>query len=54
MIQYLQIIASAAVLSVLTHTIYKHFANRYNQTELDKYGRRHVRNIRTGRFVKAN
>jgi hypothetical protein len=51
--QLFQILGSAALLSVAAYYMYNAFANMYFVQELDKYGRRHKRDVRNGRFVKA-
>ena len=47
-----QILSSAAALTVAAYYMYKAFANMYYVTEQDKYGRRHKRDVRNGKFVK--
>jgi hypothetical protein len=49
-----QILSSAVVLGVAGYFAYSAFKNMYYVTEQDKYGRRHKRDVRNGRFVKAN
>jgi hypothetical protein len=49
-----QILSSAAVLTVAMYFAYGAFVNRYNVLEQDKYGRRHKRDVRNGRFVKMS
>ena len=51
--QLFQILGSAAIITVFTFYMYKEFANTYYTLEFDKYGRRHKRDIRNGRFVKV-
>jgi len=52
--QLFQILGSAVLLSVAAGFTYSVFKNMYYVTEQDKYGRRHKRDVRNGRFVKAN
>ena len=49
-----QILGSAVLLGTAAYYTYVAFKNMYYVTEQDKYGRRHKRDIRNGRFVKAN
>ena len=51
--QLFQILSSAAVLSVAAYYMYNAFANMYFVQEFDKYGRRHKRDVRNGRFVRV-
>lgn len=52
--QLFQILGSAALLTTVAYFAYNAFANMYYTQEFDKYGRRHKRDVRNGRFVKAN
>lgn len=49
-----QILGSAALLTTAAYYMYKAFNNRYFETVTDKWGRVRKRDIRNGRFVKAN
>ena len=51
--QLFQILGSAALLSVAAYYMYNAFANMYFVQEFDKYGRRHKRDVRNGRFVRV-
>ena len=51
--QLFQILGSAVLLSVAAYYMYNAFANMYFVQEFDKYGRRHKRDVRNGRFVKV-
>jgi hypothetical protein len=51
--QLFQILSSAVVLGVAGYFTYNAFANMYFVQELDKYGRRHKRDVRNGRFVRV-
>jgi hypothetical protein len=51
--QLFQILGSAAILSVAAYYVYNAFANTYYTQEFDKYGRRHKRDVRNGRFVRV-
>lgn len=48
-----QIVGAAALLTTAAYYMYQAFANMYYIQEKDKYGRRHKRDVRNGRFVKA-
>jgi hypothetical protein len=48
-----QILGAAALLTVAGYYVYKVYTNMYYETAVDKYGRRHKRDIRSGRFVKV-
>jgi hypothetical protein len=48
-----QILGAAALLTVAGYYMYKAYANMYYETAVDKYGRRHKRDIRNGRFVRV-
>ena len=50
--QTFQILGSAFLLGVAVKFTYNVIKNRYFVLEADKYGRRHKRDIRNGRFVK--
>jgi hypothetical protein len=52
--QLFQILGSAVLLGVGGYFAYTAVKNSYYVTEEDKYGRRHKRDVRNGRFVKAN
>lgn len=52
--EVLQIVGAAALLTTSAYYMYQAFINRYFETAADKYGRRHKRDVRNGRFVKAN
>jgi len=52
--QLFQILGSAAILTTVVYFAYNAFANMYYTQEFDKYGRRHKRDVRNGRFVKVN
>jgi hypothetical protein len=52
--QLFQILGSAAILTVAAFYTYNAFANMYYTQEFNKYGRHYKRDIRNGRFVKAN
>jgi hypothetical protein len=49
-----QILGGAAMLTTAGYFAYKAFNNRYFETSVDKFGRTRKRDIRNGRFVKAN
>jgi hypothetical protein len=51
--QLFQILGSAAIITVAAFYTYNAFANMYFVREFDKFGRRHKRDVRNGRFVKA-
>ena len=51
--QLFQILGSATILSVAAFYTYNAFANMYYTQEFDKYGRRHKRDVRNGRFVRV-
>jgi len=51
--QLFQILGSAALLSVAAYYMYNAFVNMYFVQEFDKYGRRHKRDVRNGRFVRV-
>jgi len=51
--QLFQILGSAALLTVAAYYMYNAFTNTYYTQEFDKYGRRHKRDIRNGRFVRV-
>jgi hypothetical protein len=48
-----QILGAAALLTATVFFVYKAYANMYYETAVDKFGRRHKRDIRNGRFVKV-
>jgi len=48
-----QILGAAALLTVAGYYVYKVYTNMYYETATDKFGRRHKRDIRNGRFVKV-
>ena len=50
--QTFQYLASAFLLGVAVKFIYTVLKNRNYILEADKYGRRHKRDVRNGRFVK--
>ena len=52
--QLFQILGSAVLLVVGGYFAYTAISNRYFETVTDKWGRVRRRDIRTGRFVKAN
>jgi hypothetical protein len=49
-----QILGAAAMLITAAYYAYQAFSNRYFETAVDKFGRTRKRDIRNGRFVKAN
>jgi hypothetical protein len=51
--QLFQILGSVVLLSVAAYYMYNAFANMYFVQEFDKYGRRHKRDVRNGRFVRV-
>jgi hypothetical protein len=51
--QLFQILGSAVLLGVAGYFTYNVFTNMYFVQELDKYGRRHKRDVRNGRFVRV-
>ena len=51
--ELIQILGAAALLTVSSYYLYQAYANMYYETVVDKYGRRHKRDIRNGRFVKV-
>jgi hypothetical protein len=51
--QLFQILSSAVVLGVAGYFTYNVFTNMHFVQEFDKYGRRHKRDVRNGRFVKV-
>jgi hypothetical protein len=51
--QLFQILGSAAILSVAAYFAYNAFANMYFQTEYDRRGVAHKRDVRNGRFVRV-
>jgi hypothetical protein len=48
-----QILGSAVLLSVGGYFVYNAITNMYFVQEFDKFGRRHKRDVRNGRFVKV-
>jgi hypothetical protein len=52
--QLFQILGSVVLVVVAGYYVYDMYANMYYETTTDKFGRRHKRDIRNGRFVKAN
>ena len=52
--QLFQILGSAAILTAVAYFAYNAFTNMYIQTEYDRRGVAHKRDIRNGRFVKVN
>ncbi len=51
--QLFQILGSVVVLGVAGYFFYNAITNVYFVQEFDKYGRRHKRDVRNGRFVKV-
>jgi hypothetical protein len=47
-----QILGSVFLLVVTGYYAYKTFSNRYFEILIDKYGRRHKRDVRNGQFIK--
>ncbi len=50
--QLFQILGSSVLITFAGMVIFKALYNLKYQSEVDKYGRRHKRDIKTGRFVK--
>ncbi len=50
--QTFQMLGSAFLLGVFVKFVYTFIKNRNYILEADKYGRRHKRDVRNGRFVK--
>jgi hypothetical protein len=51
--QLFQILGSALIITAAAFYTYNAFANMYYTQEFDKYGRRHKRDVRNGRFVRV-
>ena len=51
--QLFQILGSAAIITVAAFYTYNAFANMYFQTEYDRRGVAHKRDVRNGRFVRV-
>jgi len=51
--QLFQILGSAAILTTAAYFVYNAFTNMYYTQEFDKFGRRHKRDVRNGRFVRV-
>ena len=52
--QLFQILGSAVLLGTAAYYTYVAFKNMYIETVVDRRGVTHKRDIRTGKFVKAN
>jgi hypothetical protein len=51
--QLFQILGSAAILTTAAYFAYNAFANMHFQTEYDRRGVAHKRDVRNGRFVRV-
>jgi hypothetical protein len=51
--QLFQILGSVVLLGVAGYFTYNVFTNMYFVQEFDKFGRRHKRDVRNGRFVRV-
>lgn len=52
--QLIQILGAAFLISLAGMFIFNVLTGLNYQSEVDRYGRRHKRDIKTGRFVKIN